>query len=74
MPYIGKLPSQSNTNIFINAGHGSRGLVTAPLGGEIVARIITNETLNDLEEAASITSAGRLTKRYAAVVPPAQIT
>lgn len=63
MPYIGKLPSNGNGNLFINAGHGSRGLITAPLGGEIIARLITNEALNDVEEAASIASASRLSKR-----------
>ena len=63
MPYIGKLPSNDNTNLFINSGHGSRGLITAPLGGEILARMIANEALTDLEEAATISSASRLFKR-----------
>ncbi|MEN9846138.1 MAG: hypothetical protein RIS36_1285 [Pseudomonadota bacterium] len=60
MPYIGKLPSHDGTPLFINAGHGSRGLVTAPLGGEILARLILNEPLDDYEEASSISSAARL--------------
>jgi tRNA 5-methylaminomethyl-2-thiouridine biosynthesis bifunctional protein len=63
MPYIGRVPSTDNTNLFINSGHGSRGLITAPLGGEIIARTITNEALNDLEEAAITSSASRLFKR-----------
>lgn len=66
MPYIGKLPSHDDMPLFINAGHGSRGLITAPLGGEIIARNISNEGLNDLEEAASIASASRLSKRLPA--------
>jgi len=64
MPYIGKLPSNDNANLFINSGHGSRGLITAPLGGEIIARLINNEALDDLEDAATISSANRLFKRF----------
>ena len=63
MPYIGLLPSHDGANLFINAGHGSRGLVTAPLGGEIIARAINQEPMTDLAEAASISSASRLLKR-----------
>lgn len=63
MPYIGKLPSHETTSLFINAGHGSRGLITAPLGGELIARHITNESFGDLQEVASICSANRLSKR-----------
>lgn len=65
MPYIGLLPSHDGTNLFINAGHGSRGLITAPLGGEIIARAINQEPMTDLAEAASISSASRLLKRSA---------
>lgn len=64
MPYIGKLPSNDNANLFINSGHGSRGLITAPLGGEIIARLINNEPPDDLEDAATISSANRLFKRF----------
>jgi tRNA 5-methylaminomethyl-2-thiouridine biosynthesis bifunctional protein len=66
MPYIGALPLRDAPQLFINAGHGSRGLLTAPLGGEIIARLVHNEPLEDLEEAATIASAARLTKRYQA--------
>ena len=66
MPYIGELPSHDGAGLFINAGHGSRGLVTAPLGGEIVARLMLNESLGDCEQAACITSATRLSKRFQA--------
>jgi len=68
MPYIGALPTQDNEGLFINAGHGSRGLITAPLGGEIIARHITNEPLNDLKESASIVAAARLSKRYESTI------
>ena len=63
LPYIGALPLIEGRNLFINAGHGSRGLLTAPLGGEIIARHITNDPLGELEEAAHIASARRLEKK-----------
>ena len=31
--------------LYVNTAHGSRGLVTAPLSGEILASLICNETL-----------------------------
>jgi tRNA 5-methylaminomethyl-2-thiouridine biosynthesis bifunctional protein len=68
MPYIGALPFQGNEGLFINAGHGSRGLITAPLGGEIIARHITNEPLGELEEPASIVSTARLSKRFESTI------
>lgn len=70
MPYIGKLPSATKLPLFINAGHGSRGLITAPMGGEILARIIHNEPLADLAEAATITSAARIAKRVPVIPTP----
>jgi glycine/D-amino acid oxidase-like deaminating enzyme len=66
MPYIGALPLSSNLTLFINAGHGSRGLLTAPLGGEIIARLMHSEALGNFEEAATISAAARLAKRYEA--------
>ncbi len=60
MPYIGALPNTEGPNLFINAGHGSRGLLTAPLGGEIVARLIEGKALDHLGEAAGICSSERL--------------
>lgn len=63
LPYIGRIPLKSGPPLFINAGHGSRGLITAPMGGEILARIIHHEPLDDLAEAATITSAARIAKR-----------
>jgi len=66
MPYIGVLPLQDTPQLFINAGHGSRGLLTAPLGGEIIARLMHSEALGHFEEAATISTAARLAKRYEA--------
>lgn len=31
--------------LYLNAGHGSKGMITAPICGEIVANLINNETL-----------------------------
>jgi tRNA 5-methylaminomethyl-2-thiouridine biosynthesis bifunctional protein len=68
LPYIGHLPKGPGENtphvgLFINAGHGSRGLLTAPIGGEIIARLVTNTPLEDLSEAAQISSANRIPPR-----------
>lgn len=70
IPYIGELPLLEGTRLFCNAGHGSRGLVTAPLGGELIARLITNEPLGDLQEAATIMATARLAKRFEQVMRP----
>jgi len=32
--------------LYINAGHGSKGMITAPICGELIANIITNESLS----------------------------
>jgi tRNA 5-methylaminomethyl-2-thiouridine biosynthesis bifunctional protein len=64
MPYIGELPLSEGSKLFINAGHGSRGLLTAPLGGEIIARAVVGEPIGELHDAATIASASRLTKRF----------
>lgn len=66
MPYIGALPLRNTPQLFINAGHGSRGLLTAPLGGEIIARLMHKEALEDFEESATISAAARLKKRFEA--------
>jgi tRNA 5-methylaminomethyl-2-thiouridine biosynthesis bifunctional protein len=46
--------------LFINAGHGSRGLISCPIGGEILARVITGEGMGELSAAALSTSPSRL--------------
>jgi tRNA 5-methylaminomethyl-2-thiouridine biosynthesis bifunctional protein len=68
LPYIGDLPQRygertPHAGLFINGGHGSRGLLTAPLGGEIIARLVTNAPLEDLSEAAQISAANRIPAR-----------
>ena len=36
-------PPQYHEGLYINAGHGSRGLITCPLSGEILAAMMNNE-------------------------------
>ena len=55
-----KVPLRNLSGIFVNLGHGSRGLVSAPIGGEIIARLIHNQSLAELDIAAEITSPSRL--------------
>jgi tRNA 5-methylaminomethyl-2-thiouridine biosynthesis bifunctional protein len=64
LPYIGQLPNTLGGGLYINAGHGSRGLVTAPLAGEIIARSLVNEPLQEISAAAAICSTERLRKRF----------
>lgn len=33
------------TGLYVNAGHGSKGMITAPLCGELIANLITNKSL-----------------------------
>jgi tRNA 5-methylaminomethyl-2-thiouridine biosynthesis bifunctional protein len=46
--------------IFVNVGHGSRGLISCPIGGEIIARAIVKEPLAELAHIAEITTPHRL--------------
>lgn len=46
--------------IFVNVGHGSRGLLSCPIGGEIIARLITGEPLSELDEVSAITDPSRV--------------
>jgi len=49
--------------VFMSVGHGSRGLLTCPLGGELVARLVTGEPLGNLSPVAQMTSPARITPR-----------
>jgi tRNA 5-methylaminomethyl-2-thiouridine biosynthesis bifunctional protein len=49
--------------VFINVGHGSRGLLSCPIAGEIIARLILRESLGELSDVAKITDPGRLPLR-----------
>ncbi len=51
------------SGIFVNVGHGSRGLLSCPVGAEIIARQIVNAPLAELANVAQITSPERLPLR-----------
>jgi tRNA 5-methylaminomethyl-2-thiouridine biosynthesis bifunctional protein len=50
--------------LYVSLGHGSRGLLSCPLGGEIVARLIHNEDLCDHSAAAAVVSPSRLPYKF----------
>ncbi len=58
-----KVPLAPLPGLYISVGHGSRGLVSCPMAGEIIARLATHEPLGDLAEVASILNPARLSSR-----------
>ena len=48
LPIIG--PIESNSNIYVSLGHGSRGLVSTPLSAELISQMIYNEPLSIEED------------------------
>lgn len=52
--------------IYVSVGHGSRGLLSCPLGAEIIARTIVAEELGELSLVSDIVSPARLPKRLIA--------
>lgn len=58
-----KVPLQTLHGLHINVGHGSRGLLSCPLGGEIIARLINEEPLAELENSAKVCCPSRLPHR-----------
>lgn len=47
-------PARWHTGLYVNAGHGSRGLISAPISGELIAAWVDNEPLplpRDIAEA-----------------------
>lgn len=57
------VPMRFFDGLYINAGHGSRGMLTCPIGGEIIARLICKEPLATLERAATGCCPSRLPYR-----------
>ena len=55
-----KVPISHLQGVFINLGHGSRGLLSCPIGGELVARIASGQALAELTDAAETVSPDRL--------------
>ena len=75
LPYIGAVPdlpaiqresSYLQPGLFVNVGHGSRGLLSCPFAGELIARLITEEALGDLTEVAKLCAPERLISRFQA--------
>ncbi len=56
--------------LFINAGHGSRGLISCPMAGEILARTIGGQELGELSAAALSSSPSRLPWRIIRAAHP----
>jgi len=60
---IAKVPNQSLKGLYVSVGHGSRGLLSCPMGGEILARNICDEPLGELEAASRVCCPSRLPHR-----------
>jgi tRNA 5-methylaminomethyl-2-thiouridine biosynthesis bifunctional protein len=60
---VAKVPVRCMPGLFINAGHGSRGLISCPLAGEILARLIYGDAHDDCEEVATLCAATRVPHR-----------
>jgi tRNA 5-methylaminomethyl-2-thiouridine biosynthesis bifunctional protein len=58
-----KVPLRNYPGLFVSAGHGSRGLLSCPMGGEIIARQVTGESLQDLASPAEICAPSRVVYR-----------
>lgn len=52
-----------HNGVYVSVGHGSRGLLSCPLGAEIVARTIVGEALGELSLVGDIVSPARLPLR-----------
>ncbi len=61
-----KIPLRNYPGLFVSAGHGSRGLLSCPMGGEIIARQLTGEALDELSSCAEICAPARTVYRLLA--------
>ncbi len=57
------IPIQCLPRLYISAGHGSRGVLSCPIGAELIARLITKEPLGELSALYDIVSPSRLPYR-----------
>ena len=69
---LGKNPPRYNANsadlpwlsgLYVNAGHGSKGMISAPICGELIACLATNSTLNLKAKLASKLNPSRILLR-----------
>jgi tRNA 5-methylaminomethyl-2-thiouridine biosynthesis bifunctional protein len=58
-----RVPMMYHRGVYIHLGHGSRGLLSCPLGAEIIARLANNEDLADLRDVAATITPDRLPYR-----------
>jgi tRNA 5-methylaminomethyl-2-thiouridine biosynthesis bifunctional protein len=58
-----KVPIAHHRGLYVNVGHGSRGLLSCPAGGELLARSIANESLAELAPLADLLTPDRLVYR-----------
>ena len=58
-----RVPLVHYPGLYTSVGHGSRGLLSCPIGGEILARLITDEPLEELADIHDIVSPARLPYR-----------
>jgi tRNA 5-methylaminomethyl-2-thiouridine biosynthesis bifunctional protein len=58
-----RVPIRFLEGVYMHLGHGSRGLLSCPLGAEIIARSICGEELKEFEKAASVVDPARLPYR-----------
>jgi len=61
-----RVPIRSIEGVHVHLGHGSRGLLSCPLGAEILARRIFGEELKEFDHAASVVDPARLPYRLLA--------
>lgn len=58
-----RVPLVYYPGVYTSVGHGSRGLLSCPMGGEILARLIADEPLQELADIHDIVSPSRLPYR-----------
>lgn len=58
-----RVPMRSLQGMFVNLGHGSRGLLSCPLGGEIIARLVVSDALDRFDAAARVVDPQRVPYR-----------
>lgn len=58
-----KIPLRHLPGLFISAGHGSRGLLSCPAAGDVIARLIAGESCEGISQIATLCSPDRLVYR-----------
>lgn len=61
-----RVPLTHHDGLYVHLGHGSRGLLSCPLGAEVIARLATREPLQELSAVSTIVTPDRLPHRLLA--------